>query len=306
MRSTVLHGSNAVSAPPQPRAGPQPRRLTTSQMARFYAGYAWAKTIPLWREVRSPKVELMLYELCWTIGRLAKRGKPDAPWLFRSDRIVTTRGSFRIRANSMDLLCVSPAFERDDYQHLLKLLERLIEIEQRRVLFIDVGAGVGDYTVTVGNRFKESGRLSIAAFEPLESSLALLHGNISDNGLTAITSVFPVAAFNQDDVRLDFGVDASDAGSSAIIETGGGLRVTGSRIDSCVGSLLAETDVVVMKIDVEGGERQALEGATQMLRAKEAHIMVEDFIDDSIIDYLTSVGAAFQAKHTPYNSWWRL
>jgi FkbM family methyltransferase len=299
MRSTALDSSTVVAAPP--------RRLSTRQLARFYAGYAWAKTIPLWREVRSPKVELMLYELCWTIGRLARMGKPDAPWLFRSDRVVTTRGSFQIRANSMDLLCVSPAFERDDYKHLMKLLDRLIEVEQRRVLFIDVGAGVGDYTVTVGNRFKHSGRLSIAAFEPLESSLALLRANISDNGLTAITTIFPVAAFNQDNVGLDFGVDPNDAGSSGVVETGSaGLRVQGSRIDSCVGTLLSETDVVVMKIDVEGSERQALEGASQLLSAKQAHIMVEDFIDDSIIDYLTSIGAEFQAKLTPYNSWWRL
>jgi hypothetical protein len=49
-----------------------------------------------------------------------------------------------------------------------------------------------------------------------------------------------------------------------------------------------------------------LEGASQLLSAKQAHIMVEDFIDDSIIDYLTSIGAEFQAKLTPYNSWWRL
>jgi FkbM family methyltransferase len=299
MRSTATNGSNEVSAPP--------RRLSKSQLARFYAGYAWAKTVPLWREVRSPKVEMVLYELCWTLGRLAKMGKPDAPWLFRSERVETTRGSFRIRANSMDLLCVSPAFERDDYQHLLKLLERVIEVERRRVLFIDVGAGVGDYTVTVGNRFKHSGRLSIAAFEPLDSSLALLRANISDNGLDAITHVFPVAAYNEDDVGLDFGIDPNDAGSSAVVAGGGaGLRVLGSRIDTCVASLLAETDVVVMKIDVEGSERQALEGATELLRTKEAHVMVEDFIDDSIIDYLTGVGAEFKAKLTPYNSWWRL
>jgi FkbM family methyltransferase len=166
---------------------------------------------------------------------------------------------------------------------------------------------VGDYTVTVGNRFKSSGRLKIAAFEPLESSLALLRANISDNGLDAIASVFPVAAYNQDDVVLTFGVDPNDAGSSAIVANGSaGLRVPGARIDSCLGSWLNEIDVVVMKIDVEGSERQALEGASQLLRTKGAHIVVEDFIDDSIIDFLTSVGAEFQAKHTPYNSWWQL
>ena len=248
---------------------------------------------------------MALYELCWTLGRLANMGQPDAPWLFRSERVVTTRGSFRVRANSMDLLCVSPAFERDDYHHLLQLLDRLIAFEQRHVLFIDVGAGVGDYTVTVGNRFKQSGRLAIAAFEPLASSLALLRSNISDNGLEAISHVFPVAAFDRDDTSLHFGVDPNDAGSSGVVGTGGPeLRIRGSRIDTCVASLLAENDVVVMKIDVEGCERQALEGATELLRTNEAHVMVEDFIDDSIIDYLTGVGAEFKAKLTPYNSWW--
>lgn len=299
MIPTAAKASNNVSTPP--------RRLTGTQLARFYGGYAWAKTLPLWREVSSPKLELMLYELWWSVGRLVKARQPNAPWLFRSDRVVTSRGSFRIRPNSMDILCVSPAFERADYLHLLRLLTQLIEVEGRRVLFLDVGAGVGDYTITVGNRFRASERLTIAAFEPLESSLELLRANISDNGLAAITTVFPVAAYNDDEVGLSFGVDPNDAGSSALVEaSSGAIRVTGARIDSCLKALLPETDVVVMKIDVEGSERQVLEGAAELLRTTEAHVMVEDFVDDSIIDYLTSIGASFQAKHTPYNSWWRL
>ena len=63
----------------------------------------------------------------------------------------------------------------------------------------------------------------------------------------------------------------------------------------------------MLKLDVEGSEIPVLDGARATLAAaEEVLLLVEDFIDDSVVDYLKESGWSFDDKLTPYNSFWSM
>jgi hypothetical protein len=63
--------------------------------------------------------------------------------------------------------------------------------------------------------------------------------------------------------------------------------------------------VLFLKIDVEWSEKYVLEWAYETLaRFDEVYIMVEDFVDTSIVEYLENSEFTQIHKVTPYNSFW--
>ncbi|MBI4824720.1 MAG: hypothetical protein HY805_10930 [Nitrospirae bacterium] len=81
---------------------------------------------------------------------------------------------------------VSPAFKRRDIDYLLELLSGLAG-DGKRILFLDIGADLGTFAVTVGNAFKGYEGLHVLAFEPAAQSYALLKDNIALNKLSKRT-----------------------------------------------------------------------------------------------------------------------
>ncbi len=66
-------------------------------------------------------------------------------------------------------------------------------------------------------------------------------------------------------------------------------------------------DVAVIKIDVEGYEKEVIKGGRIFLgKFEEVWLMVEDFVEPAIKEYLLNGGWEFAGKFTPYNSWWRI
>ncbi len=283
--------------------------MSPSAAARFYLSYLLAKTILLWREVNRPRGQLFLYEMLYSIGRLRRAPLPDLPRIFRATEVSTVYGHFHIRPNTADMLCVSPAFERTDLRHMIRTAARLGG-PGRRLLFLDVGADFGTYTVAIGNSLKRQHvDFRIAAFEPTAASAALLRRNVDANGLDGHVSVHEVALWNEDDQHLSFEYSTRSPGSSGSGPDPGRAdvvkqTVTTRRLDSILGST-AEFDAVLMKIDVEGAERQVLEGADDLLLRADTTLLVEDFVDASIIAWLQDRGWTLQGKLTPYNSWWQ-
>jgi FkbM family methyltransferase len=205
----------------------------------------------------------------------------------------------------VDLSNVSPAFERRDVDHLLRLIGGLLA-EGRKVLFLDIGADLGTFAVTAGNRFKEFASFGLMAFEPAESSFALLKENISLNGLDSAASLNRTALWDADGLELDFSFNPQAPGSS-VVGASGGQRVRTSKLDTALESYGGDYDALVMKMDVEGAERRVLDGARKTLSAgREAYLLVEDFVEPEIVAYLEREGWEFLAKKTPYNSFWRL
>ena len=96
-------------------------------------------------------------------------------------------------------------------------------------------------------------------------------------------------------------------GSSSVKGEGEEVLVQADRLDHLLEGRTGGFDAVVLKIDVEGVEEIVLRGASGLLeQGIETHLMVEDFIDRSIVTYLEESGWEFEGKVTDYNSWWRI
>jgi FkbM family methyltransferase len=271
----------------------------------FYLDYFYRKVFALWFEVKSPRLKMFVYEMLYSARKLVNYASMY-PSPFRVDHVETVFGSFWVRPGTVDMSNVSPAFERRDVDYLLALIDGLVS-GGKRVLFLDVGADLGTYSVTVGNRFVESGRLGLAAFEPAASSFAVLRENVAHNGLEGMASLHNVALWDKDGEVLEFAFNKSAPGSSGVSEAGG-EKVNTATLDTVLGPGWAgHYDALVMKMDVEGAERRVLQGARDTLAlAKEVYLLVEDFVEPAIIAFLKEQGWEFLTKKTPYNSFWRL
>jgi FkbM family methyltransferase len=268
----------------------------------FYASYLWYKLV-LPFEVRSPRWKMWGYEIVYTAAKFRDYAR-CLPWNHALDRVVTRFGCFRIRRHTSDAAVVSPAFERRDVNRLLSLIARKLS-EGRRVVFLDVGADLGTYAITVGNRFRGKA-VRVVAFEPVPASCALLRRNVKANRLGDQVAVHEVALMSGSGANAAIRLDAGDPGSSSLRGSGPAVEVESARLDEVLELAGGDDAVLVMKLDVEGAEKEVLDGAEGLLRSgREVHLMVEDFIDRTIVDFLVQRGWAFAAKRTPYNSWWQ-
>lgn len=273
-----------------------------SSKLAFYWSYFWYKLIiPL--EVKSPRFLMWFYELAYTVNKF-RDYEYCMPWTFSKDVIFTRFGTFKVRRNTADAANVSPAFERRDLNHLFSLIGRL-EKTGKHVLFLDVGGDIGTYSIAVANRF-ESKHISIVCFEPIPDSCDLIQDNIERNQLAGRIELMEVALMDEQQDNLRICLNALAPGSSSVKGDGEGVLVKANRLDNLLAERIGDFDAMVLKIDVEGVEESVLRGASALLEhGIETHLMVEDFIDRSIVGYLEGHGWLFQEKLTEYNSWWR-
>lgn len=282
-------------------------RFTSTAKARFYLRYFADKVFCIWFKVKSPKFVMFAYEMMYSAAKLiSPKSLFSSP--FKTDSVSTEFGIFRIRPGTIDMATVSPAFERPDIERLLDIIGQFIR-DGRRVLFLDIGANIGTYAITVGNGFKESKRLKVIAFEPSQS-LSVLMENIRLNGLEDMveTKDSPLYSISGAEVAFNYSIIAP--GTSNIKTTSqniNAVRMLTTTIEETVKTRMAEFDTLVLKIDVEGMESHVLKGGRHVFdNVPEVYMLVEDFVNAEVIDYLESIGAEFMCKLTPYNSFWRL
>lgn len=274
----------------------------------FYWRYFISKVFCLWFEVKMPKFKMFIYEMLYSLSKFGNRNAlPPSP--FKTDLVETKFGRFRIRSGTVDMSNVSPAFERRDMDYLLRLIKRL-KNEGKKILFLDIGADLGTYCVTVGNMFKDYKDIHIMAFEPAKSSYDLLMENIDLNSLREKVRAYNLALYSEDNRELEFLFNVSAPGVSGLKVSGASdikaQKVITKTLDFVIASF-GDYDSVIFKIDVEGVETEVLKGAGVALNSgKEIYLLVEDFVNPEIIDYLKKRGAGFITKLTPYNSWWGL
>lgn len=280
--------------------------FSTTDRLKFVTGYLLSKLFYLWYEVKTPRLRLFVYEMVYSICQATGRDPLAMRWL-RIDRVETVFGSFNVRPGTGDVACASPAFERSDLSHLLKLLEEQL-VAGRSVLFLDVGAALGTYAIAIENRLSKLGDIRVLAFEPSLSSFTLLKENIEDNGLTGMVEARQLALGDGSAASAKLRFDPLVPGGSTL----GGAPSKGTVYEEvALSSIDVEIeneafDVLAIKMDVEGSEVPVLKGATKSLAAAKTLLIVEDFIDTGVVDYLQSTGWQFNKKLTPYNSFWSL
>jgi FkbM family methyltransferase len=125
------------------------------------------------------------------------------------------------------------------------------------VLF-DVGAHAGYFTLLAARRVGASGQ--VVAFEPEPHNVAMLRANVVLNKLGNV-SVEAAAVAGREGTRR-FGHGAG-SGTGALAEAGE-LEVRAVTLDAYCGRSRLTPDAI--KIDVEGGELEVLDGASALLR----------------------------------------
>ena len=273
----------------------------------FYLSYFWYKLI-LPFEVKTPKFRLWLYEWKYSIMKF-KGYEISIPWKSSIDKIETIFGKFRIRLNTSDAANVSPAFERRDLNYLKRLIRQKLS-KNRSVLFLDIGGDLGSYSVFVANSFKNKA-VTIKCFEPIEESWSLIKENISSNNANSQFELYPFALYNEDNDNGEIRLDIDTPGSSSIKNDSSKnvkiIKIVTRRLDGVVDKEILKYDSIICKIDVEGVEQEVIEGMEKILsKTDDLTVMVEDFVNPEIIEYLERSNWSFISKVTSYNSWWKL
>lgn len=148
----------------------------------------------------------------------------------------------------------------------------------------DVGANVGIYSLLAGLRTGPGGK--VYAFEPAQRNLRYLHRHVELNH--AQNCLILESAVSNTDGMCRFSAAPWDF-SMGHLAPDGELPVPSVTLDTCVYGEKALRPPEVMKIDVEGGELQVLEGATKAIaefhpalflevHGSQLHVACRDFL----------------------------
>jgi FkbM family methyltransferase len=144
---------------------------------------------------------------------------------------------------------------------------------------LDIGANIGWFTLVAAKHAGKSGR--IHSFEPRPEIARMLKRTISDNDLRNQVSVWEYALSNSwGQVDLLWQKDTQNPGHSYVSGKSGGaggnydsIKVTAAPLDD----LLPDIAPDLIKIDIEGGEPIAIEGAKNAISRKRPPILSELF-----------------------------
>ena len=145
----------------------------------------------------------------------------------------------------------------------LALSRRIVQLAQKRSVFVDVGANMGYFSLLWAGS-TPSGR--VIAFEAAPRNIMLMKNNVSKNRLADRITLVPKAAGKH------LGTIAFDAGPADQTGWGGiSAAVSSTTIDVPLVRLdqeLPDSLIDVLKIDVEGADTWVLFGCEALLREK--------------------------------------
>lgn len=194
------------------------------------------------------------------------------PLYQKTIRTLYTKGLKR-NLNGTDTVYLDPrlhgfpeTYEPEVWHHLMARL-------QPNDVFIDVGAFYGLYAIAVAKRLRSKGE--VIAFEPSQENRDYLASHIQLNQVGHRVTIYQEAVSDKDGT-VTFALQGSQ---SSILATEGSeatvmVSVPSVRLDT----ILANTHLDILKIDVEGFEEQVLRGATALLAnpvLRPRHIYIE-------------------------------
>ena len=125
-------------------------------------------------------------------------------------------------------------------------------------IVVDAGANIGYYTILLSKAVGHNGK--VYAFEPEKSCFNLLKKNCRENKCYNVILINKALSNKEGEIK--FYINEKDKGSSSVIENGDAVIVQSTTLDKEISK-----PIDFMKIDIEGAELQALQGATTSLRS---------------------------------------
>jgi FkbM family methyltransferase len=195
-----------------------------------------------------------LWNRVFPASRLPLRVSPGLWWIAENDAVS-------------DML-FEGTFERDERAFVDGFVKPGMTV-------LDIGAHAGLYTMIAAKRARPGGR--VVAFEPSARERGRLERHLRINGIEGV-SIQPVALGAVDgDVDL-FVVDTNQTGCNSLRQVPGehavATRVPIRRLDAWASEHGVDR-VDFIKMDIEGGERDALRGGEALLRRTRPVLLVE-------------------------------
>jgi FkbM family methyltransferase len=166
---------------------------------------------------------------------------------------------------------------------------------KRGDVVLDCGANVGVFTRTALNR----GAQLVVSIEPAPATVECLRRNFADEILKGRVIVVPKGVWDRPDVlELAMGSDGNSTGDSFVFgrDVTNKVKVPLTTIDALAKELgLPRVDFI--KMDIEGAEKQALRGATEVIRKYRPRMAIaaEHLPDDTVA--IPRVVAAIRADY---------
>ena len=173
-----------------------------------------------------------------------------------SDRIIrTSAGTFFCRKNTNDFQFANFYYEWGVKKYILKHINEY-------TVFIDGGACIGDYSILL-SRYG----IRCIAFEPVLNNYEVLIRNIDLNNLKSKVKALPVGLGDKN-FRAKFVFNPVNTGASHIANNKDSVDCMAEirTLDSLLPDLdININDKILIKLDVEGMELEAIRGATDFI-----------------------------------------
>lgn len=192
--------------------------------------------------------------------------------VLQGDRIreVTLAYNLTLKVFAKDVGISLPLLLKGKYEPLST--KRFLGVISPGNTVIDIGANVGYYTVLAAYAVKNNG--AVIAFEPDAENCRLLDANVKYNNFSNVL-VRPYAVSDSNGKKLFDSHTASKGESALAVKNSSSTRTIQSvTLDSEVKRLKLQK-VTVIKMDIEGAEILALQGAKETIRKNPVTLFIE-------------------------------
>lgn len=202
-----------------------------------------------------------------------------------ADTTVRPRGvgRFRVRRHTDDLWHVFPFRERAVYATIRALLKP-------GDCFVDAGANIGFYSIAASALVGTDGR--VVAIEMMPETARILHRHVELNGAYNVEVVERALTAAVDERIRAFEVNgkSGQATVNGAGQSGAAIEVITTTLDEALAGI---GPIRLIKMDIEGAERVALEGAKAVLDRTEA-VIFETRLgeEDGVASVLKTLGFA--------------
>ncbi len=178
--------------------------------------------------------------------------------------VKTNNGKFYIRQNTIDFKLANSAYE-------FAVLKRFRKLIPACELFVDIGANIGTYSIVAADL-----RVNCMAFEPIESNFKSLEKNIALNNFGNLILAFKFGLSDKKE-NVNFNFDPLKPGASSIHphkRMGEVIQVQLEEFDNLNLTKVNAAESILIKIDIEGMELNALKGMRKTLSKKKNIILI--------------------------------